>query len=83
MRGFGSSKECYTNWESSIETYTLSHIKWIAGGSCYIIQGAQPGAPWQPRGGEGGVGSKVQEGGDTSILVADSLCYMAEADTTL
>ena len=56
--------------ESSIETYTLSHIKWIAGGSCSIIQGAQPGAPWQPRG-VGGVGSKVQEGGDTSILMAD------------
>ena len=34
-------------------------------GSCFITQGAQPGALWQPRAvGWGGVGREVQEWGN-------------------
>ena len=32
------------NWESSTDIYTLPYVKWIAGGTCCIAQGAQLGA---------------------------------------
>ena len=42
--------------------------------SCYITQGAQPGALWQP-GGEGWEeGKEAQEGEDICVIMADSSC---------
>ena len=38
------------NWESSIEICTLPFVKYLVMGSCYIVQGAQPGAVGQTRG---------------------------------
>ena len=68
-----------------IETVALKHIhyhmwnRWLVG-SCCIIQEGQPGALWQSR----GVGwSREEGGGDICILMTDSLCCMAEANTTL
>ena len=40
-RGDGEGE---TNWESSTDIYTLPYVKWIAGGTCCIAQGAQLGA---------------------------------------
>ena len=57
-------------------------------GICYVIQGAQPSAPWQLRGlGWSGRWEGVQERGDTHIYiyipVADSCWCTAEANTIL
>ena len=51
--------------------------------SCCITQRAQPGALWQPRGGEWGGGIEVQEGGNICIPMADSRWSMRETNPTL
>ena len=62
------------NRESSIEIYTLQCVKQIVMGSCYITQGAQPGARRQPRGvGWSGRWEGGSRGGDLCTPVAD-LC---------
>ena len=51
-----------------------------------MVQGAQPGALWQPRGVQWdrvGGGREVQEGGDIRTPVADSCWYMAETNKIL
>ena len=41
----------WTNWEASMEKYTLSYVTWIKlVGICCVTQGTQPRALWQPRG---------------------------------
>ena len=72
------------NWESSIEIYTLRCVKQIVMGSCYITQGAQPGARRQPRGvGWSGRWEGGSRGGDVCTPVADLCWYMTETSTTL
>ena len=62
------------NWESSIETYTLTYVKWIASGNLLYDTGSSNSVlcdnleGWDWMGG----GREVSEGGDTSIPVADS-----------
>lgn len=53
--------------------------------SCYIEQGAQPGAlyGWDSGGMAWGEGRKAQEGGDMHIIMADLHCLTAEMNTTL
>ena len=51
-------------------------------GTWCIIQGAQPGALWQPRGMRKG-GREVQEGGDTCTPMTDSCWCRTETNTTL
>ena len=72
------------NWESSTETYASPFVRSIANGSVCITQGAPCGPLWQP-GGWDWVGSEreVQEGGDICILMTDSRCHTAEANTIL
>ena len=49
-------------------------------GTCYIAQETQLAALWGPR----GMGERdVQEGGDISMHIADSLHCTAETNTTL
>ena len=55
-------------------------------GSSCIAQGDQLVALWPPRGvGEGGWerGTRGKRYGDICICITDSLCYTAEANTTL
>ena len=74
------------NWESSIGTHALPHVKQIASGKLIRNTGVQPspvpcdnlevvGRGWGSR--------KIQEGGDICILIAGSCCSTAEANTTL
>ena len=75
-----------TNWESSIETYTLPYVKLDSQGEFAVwCRELKPCAHWQPRGweGVGRGGREVQDGGDICIPVADSCCCMAETNTTL
>ena len=68
------------NWENSTDIYTPSYIQYIASGKLCVAQGSQLSALWWPsRVG----GREAQEGGDICIHIADSLCYTAEAKTTL
>ena len=51
------------NWESSIDTYSLPYVKYIANEKFYK-QGAQLGTQWQPRGvGLGGGGREFKRKG--------------------
>ena len=43
-------REGGTNWESSLETYTLPSVKYIASGNWPLTPGAQTLCLWQPRG---------------------------------
>ena len=71
-----------TNWESSIDIYTLSSVKqWV--GSCYITQGACPGTLWWLRGVGLGEGREDQQGGYLYIIMTDLCCCIAESNTTL
>ena len=64
-------------------TYTPSCVSRSLVGSCCAAQGAQPSAPWQPRGVGLGVGSEASEGGDIPILRVESRCCTAETNTVL
>ena len=73
-----------TNWENSMETYTLPYVKQRAGRNFLCDTGAQLSALWKPRGvGWEEDGKEVQKGKDICILVADSSWYMAETNTIL
>ena len=52
-------------------------------GICYMMQGAQPSALWQPRGDGVGDKKKAQERVDICKTVADSCWCMAETSTIL
>ena len=71
-----------TNWESSIETYTLPCVKldsqwkftvWSRVTLCGNLES------WDGVGGR----REVQEEGDLCVSVADSCCYMVETNTKL
>ena len=52
--------------------------------NCCLTQGAQHGTLWQQGGvGQVGCGKESPEGGDMCILMAESHCCMAEANTIL
>ena len=73
------------NSESSIETYTLTYVKWIASGNLLYDTGSSNSVlcdnleGWDWVGG----GREVSEGGDISIPMADSHWCMAETNTIL
>ena len=80
--GYRGEGEGGTNWESSIDIYTLSSVKqWV--GSCYITQGACPGTLWWLRGVGLGEGREDQQGGYLYIIMTDLCCCIAESNTTL
>ena len=63
MDGAGGGGEDEMNGESTVETYTLPHVKQIANGNFPMTQGTQTGTLQKPR----GLGSGIQEGGDICI----------------
>ena len=74
------------NWETGIDIYTPPCVKLILCGKLlYIAQGAQLGALWcgDLNGWAAGCGREVQEGRDVCLHMDDSLCCMAETNTTL
>ena len=53
-------------------------------GICFVTQGTQTGALYQPRGvGQGGSGREVQKRGDTCIPMADLCWYLEENNKIL
>ena len=73
----GQDGEGGTNWESGSEAYTLPHIEsdsqWEFAVWCRELKSC---APYNREGWDGvGSGSKVPEGGDIQILMADS-CWL-------
>ena len=77
--------EDVANWESTIETYTLTFVKQIAGGDLLGNKGSSNQGlcdnleEWVGM----GDGKEVQEGGDICISVADSCWCMEETNTLL
>ena len=74
-----------TNWESSIETYTLPYVKLDSLWKFAVwLKKLRSGALWQPSRWDGvGGGREAQEGGDICLSRADSCWYMAETNTIL
>ena len=72
-----------TNSESNTETYALLYVEQITGGKLlYNTKSSTWCSVTTLEGWDRGWG-RVQDGGDTCILMADSCCYMAETNTTL
>ena len=74
-----------TNWESSIETYTLPYVKLDSQWKfAVLLRKLKYGALWQSSGWDGvGDGREAQQGGDICLSRADSCWYMAETTIIL
>ena len=73
-----------TNWESSIDIYSLLCIKQKASGKLLCSTGSSAlGSVTTWRGGVGLGGREAQEGGDIRIHIVDSSCCTAETNITL
>ena len=75
----------WTNWDSSMETYTLPYLKQRASGNLLYDVGSSNQGLCDNLEGWDGVesGREVLEGGDIYIPMADSCWCMAETNTIL
>ena len=74
-----------TIWENSVETRILPYVKQMTSASLMHEAGQSKLVLWDnPEGwGRERSGSRVQDGGDTCISVADLCWYMAKTTTIL
>ena len=71
------------NWESKIDIYTRPYVKQTASGKLLLYSSGGSGLCSVMAQRLDGGGREAQDGGGICIFIADSLCYMAEMNTTL